>query len=1094
MVETNSVIRLGSTLVPTWNRFGWALFSGFCLWIFLSLVPFVVVLFTAAFPSRLERQLKKIQKNEQTEKSQQALSRIRYGGLRKEKFLRAQYATRKWRLRNKLRLDAKLGVLPYIASFIINLICVLVFIKNSFDRYVGNGSAVVFLIAAIWFTTASCIQYVFLPFPKQKLWHNFFSFSLICNALSIPSLWGVSFGHLSFLNLIFVRVMSAFYSMSRIFFPAREPDGPLPLKKPSDAYMWFAFFAALFFVLSSSMYVLETLGNPKSSWDASTDDFNSFNGIYFMLVTMTTVGYGDFLPTFYTSVIFVTLAILTALFYFGWRIGQLLDVLSSLKSGEGTYESRDPHVLVIGRPSCRDFKAFLNGIQNSAYQFSIGLKVVLMCTKLDWTEADFTWLMEEYRGTGVSVTYLNGTVFLESDRARAKLDRAKAVFCMASALDSDTSAADEANIMRVAVVRDQEPETPIYAAVVSPDLLVQLRRSICVQTFHATSSKSQLMTLRKNGNWFCTLQFLTSILTTSVRVPGLGTLLSGLILNLTPNVLVDDLPWQEEFKRGCAMSVRMLKLSSAAVGLNAFSLARNLFLRFGVVLVSVISRREGPKLIIDLNRKLDEDDVAVQIICSDDVYEVLRVVDWFDPVDTLENELEFRSSIKTILNDYESSHEISSSTQKTIKEKRETHERESMNLESFLTTEFSDSKQPSLDEITGHILILAYSIHSLSRVRGIVESFRMTSHRLAENDPGGLGQYTDEPAFLCVVSGLDSETIETLQEEQPGVSYFPGDPSNGKLLVRMNAGKSRCIVVIPDASKGTDAVSSNVLFTLFALQSMRTPSSTSRILLDSIPVSAVGVFGGKAMDYITRAGYPEYPADQNYQERKKSQELNHEKLSETLRRRKPFTAAATGGFSDGAHSVASERYASGEILIPSVGSALLAGDFLTPGLIWLMMSFCGASREGDYLKLHLWNIPESWKGRKYAEVAVFLFGRNVIPLGLFRCGAAPVHLTNLRKAKNSTGESKYNAMLRQAVSSDNVLADETASESLSDDSFPTPPTSALVEDSLAGAPYVVTNPELYTVVSDFDSVYVLCSKSKSLVDLHKNLRKEDDST
>jgi len=344
--------------------------------------------------------------------------------------------------------------------------------------------------------------------------------------------------------------------------------------------------------------------------------------------------------------------------------------------------------------------------------------------------------------------------------------------------------------------------------------------------------------------------------------------------------------------------------------------------------------------------------------------------------------------------------------------------------------------------------------------------------------------------FICVVDGLDNVERDSLNKRLSNVRFFSGDPSSGLVLSRMNVAESMYVVLLPSASVRAEQElgqtnHSKVLFTLIALESLIPPHAATRIMVDSATGSgSMGILNRPVQRSRIRLGNPcldeviSFESGTRSGDNKSSVRHEQQLLNAVRRRRTVPFDRGYGELAEGAHSLATPMYASGEVVMSSVPSAVLGAELFSPGIIWLLYTLAGASRSRNHLKLHLWNVPDAWDGKTYGELAAHLLGTGeAIPLGLFRSGAAPVYLHQLRASSprwyRRDVDNHLNEILDRAFQANEV-----------EQQWAPPPSAELVENALGVLPWVYTNPELHTILSKFDAVYVHCIKSKFLAEMH----------
>lgn len=222
-----------------------------------------------------------------------------------------------------------------------------------------------------------------------------------------------------------------------------------------------------------------------------------------------------------------------------------------------------------------------------------------------------------------------------------------------------------------------------------------------------------------------------------------------------------------------------------------------------------------------------------------------------------------------------------------------------------------------------------------------------------------------------------------------------------------------------------------------------------------------------------------------------------------------------------------QRYASGEMIISSLFTSLLAREYTDPGYIRLIRQLIGASSGSRGSWIRQVSIPDSWTsvekaidGRNYRELSLKLLEYRCVALGLYRSGDAPVRKELkselwLRRTDefdyfsdrddDSLGRSPVqfaSRSLERDLMSGNHLLDYSLENNrmpsqfpeglplLTEDEFdqmtytcPSTQRRIYFQESENGEnvlPYVYSCPEPYTAVVSNDLVYVLCDPSTKI--------------
>jgi len=181
-----------------------------------------------------------------------------------------------------------------------------------------------------------------------------------------------------------------------------------------------------------------------------------------------------------------------------------------------------------------------------------------------------------------------------------------------------------------------------------------------------------------------------------------------------------------------------------------------------------------------------------------------------------------------------------------------------------------------------------------------------------------------------------------------------------------------------------------------------------------------------------------------------------------------------------------QRFASGELVIPWLACSSLVREFNEPGFSQVVLKLLGV-RGGDVGWIQLIAVPPRWGGRNYREVMKHLLSFGVIPIGLYRCVNAPVrHLDTLgtQDADEIAEEPEATGLDDAEQPEETMYLMEWAKREMQT-TYVCPTTNCTYyyhaqtngENKL---PYVYTNPQPFTLISDQDAVYCIADPSKKI--------------
>ncbi|KAG5316097.1 KCNT1 protein, partial [Acromyrmex insinuator] len=196
---------------------------------------------------------------------------------------------------------------------------------------------------------------------------------------------------------------------------------------------------------------------------------NLFQSTYYVVVTFSTVGYGDIVPDIWPSQLYMVIMICVALIVLPTQFEQLAFTWMERQKLGGSYSSHraqsEKHVVVCSTTLQADtIMDFLNEFY--AHPLLQDYYVVLLSPM----ELDTTMRMIlQVPIWAQRVIYIQGSCLKDGDLARARMNEAEACFVLAARNYADKTAADEHTILRSWAVKDFAPIVPQYVQIFRPE-------------------------------------------------------------------------------------------------------------------------------------------------------------------------------------------------------------------------------------------------------------------------------------------------------------------------------------------------------------------------------------------------------------------------------------------------------------------------------------------------------------------------------------------------------------------------------------------------------------------------------------------------
>jgi len=297
-----------------------------------------------------------------------------------------------------------------------------------------------------------------------------------------------------------------------------------------DILSLLSYFLIFWIASSGALYVLEVTGDPWHDFATRRCDLAFPDYVYFLIVTITTVGYGDISPDTEVGRIFVSLLIIVGIILVAYATPTISELLESYSQYSGSYTQVTDanHVVVSGHINAESIRYFLTDFLHPDRKDNY-TKVLILHPKEPDTDLK-TVIRKKYR----RVKYFKGSVMNSNDLNRVKITRATAAIILTPNYSLNPESEDESNLMRVVSIKNTCNNAKVIVQVLQLNSLQQLVRIPSWDPSRDTAiCKSALKLGLMAQNCFC---------------PGISTLLSNLIYTTSESGADDG--WQAEYMKG----------------------------------------------------------------------------------------------------------------------------------------------------------------------------------------------------------------------------------------------------------------------------------------------------------------------------------------------------------------------------------------------------------------------------------------------------------------------------------------------------------------------------------------------------------------
>lgn len=217
------------------------------------------------------------------------------------------------------------------------------------------------------------------------------------------------------------------------------------------------------FITSCGVQFFELLGDPLQVLRSETFQITWANSVYFAVVTLMTVGYGDFVPYTLFGRMWIVFHIIFAAYLISREISLLIDALKSMRRGAGSYiySSGTEHVVVTGRVKWEFLQQFVK--EFLAEPSNLDTKVIVLTSNQNWSDDDWNKFVSHSPFFDHHLMFLEGSALKINDLSRARVGAAQAVFVLADPHRKDPYKEDSDILKAVLTIRNYSGAVPVYA-------------------------------------------------------------------------------------------------------------------------------------------------------------------------------------------------------------------------------------------------------------------------------------------------------------------------------------------------------------------------------------------------------------------------------------------------------------------------------------------------------------------------------------------------------------------------------------------------------------------------------------------------------
>uniref|UniRef100_A0A0K8UHC8 BK channel n=1 Tax=Bactrocera latifrons TaxID=174628 RepID=A0A0K8UHC8_BACLA len=327
-------------------------------------------------------------------------------------------------------------------------------------------------------------------------------------------------------------------------------------------------FISVWLTAAGIIHLLENSGDPLDFDNAHRLSY--WTCVYFLIVTMSTVGYGDVYCETVLGRTFLVFFLLVGLAVFASWIPEITELAAQRSKYGGTY-SKDPrkrHIVVCGHITYESVSHFLKDFLHEDRE-DVDVEVVFLHRKPP--DLELEGLFKRHFTT---VEFFQGTIMNPIDLQRVKVHEADACLVLANKYCQDPDAEDAANIMRVISIKNYSEDIRV---------IIQLMQ------YH---NKAYLLNIpswdwKQGDDVICLAELKLGFIAQSCLAPGFSTMMANLFAMRSFKTSPDTQAWQNDYLQGTGCEMYTETLSPSFTGMTFPQASELCFSKLKLLLVAI---------------------------------------------------------------------------------------------------------------------------------------------------------------------------------------------------------------------------------------------------------------------------------------------------------------------------------------------------------------------------------------------------------------------------------------------------------------------------------------------------------------------------
>ncbi|XP_048514256.1 calcium-activated potassium channel slowpoke isoform X26 [Athalia rosae] len=327
-------------------------------------------------------------------------------------------------------------------------------------------------------------------------------------------------------------------------------------------------FISVWLTAAGIIHLLENSGDPFEF--TNPQHLSYWTCVYFLIVTMSTVGYGDVFCQTILGRTFLVFFLLVGLAVFASWIPEITELAANRCKYGGQYkrERGRRHIVVCGHITYESVSHFLKDFLHEDRE-DVDVEVVFLHRKEP--DLELEGLLKRHYTT---VEFFQGTMMNAVDLERVKVHEADACLVLANKYCQDPDAEDAANIMRVISIKNYSDDIRV---------IIQLMQ------YH---NKAYLLNIpswdwKQGDDVICLAELKLGFIAQSCLAPGFSTMMANLFAMRSFKTSPDTQAWQNDYLQGTGCEMYTETLSPSFTGMTFPQASELCFTKLKLLLLAI---------------------------------------------------------------------------------------------------------------------------------------------------------------------------------------------------------------------------------------------------------------------------------------------------------------------------------------------------------------------------------------------------------------------------------------------------------------------------------------------------------------------------